>query len=57
MYLGQDTDMSIWAGCIYVRIVVCGYGLSVSWSRYDCECMGCLYLLQDMGVGVGAGCI
>jgi hypothetical protein len=50
MYLGQDTCMNIWAGCIYVRIGVCGYGLPVFRSRYDFECMGWLYLGQDIGV-------
>jgi hypothetical protein len=57
MYLGQDTGMSIWAGCIYVRIGICGYGLSVSRSGYGSECMGWLYLGQYMGAIVGAGCI
>jgi hypothetical protein len=57
LYLGQDSGMRIWAGCIWVRIGVCGYGPAVSRSGYGCEDMGWLYLGQDMGVSVWAGCI
>jgi hypothetical protein len=33
----------LWVVCIYVRIGVCGYGLSVSRSGYGSECMaGCI---------------
>jgi hypothetical protein len=56
MYLGQDTGMSIWAGCIYIRIGVCGYGLSVSRPGYESECIGCLYLGQDRSMWIWAGC-
>jgi hypothetical protein len=55
MYLGQDTGMIIWAGCIYVRIGVCGYGLCVSRRGYECECMGWLYLGQDRRIRIWAG--
>jgi hypothetical protein len=44
--------MRIWAGGILFTIGVCGYRLPVSRSRYDCECMGWLYLGQDMGVSM-----
>jgi hypothetical protein len=33
------------------------YGLSVSGSGQVCECKGWLYLYQDRGVSVRAGCI
>jgi hypothetical protein len=55
--LGQDTSMSIWAGCIYVRIGVCGYWLSVSRLEYGSECMGWLYLGQDRSMRIWASCI
>jgi hypothetical protein len=29
LVLGQEDGVCIWAGCIYVRIGVCEYGLSV----------------------------
>jgi hypothetical protein len=57
MYLGQDTCMNIWAGCIYARIGVCGYGMSVSMPGYGSECMGWLYLGQDRSMRIWAGCI
>jgi hypothetical protein len=57
MCLYQDTGVNIWAGCIYVRIGVCGYGRSVSRSGYGCECMGWLYLGQDRSMRIWAGCI
>jgi hypothetical protein len=40
LYLGQDGSLRILAGCIYVRIRVCGYGLAVSRSGYGFEGMG-----------------
>jgi hypothetical protein len=55
MYLGQDTGMSIWADCIYVRIRVCGYRLPVCRSKYDCECIGWLSLGQDRRMRIWDG--
>jgi hypothetical protein len=57
MYLDQDKGMRIWAGCIDVRIGVCGYGLSVSRSGCGSECIGWLYLGQDRSMRIWAGCI
>jgi hypothetical protein len=57
LYLGQDRGMGIRAGCIWVRIGVCGYGPAVSRLEYVCEDMGWLYLGQDIGVFIWAGCI
>jgi hypothetical protein len=57
MYLAQDTGVSIWAACIYVRIGVCGYGLSVSRSGYGSECTAWLYLGQDRSMRIWAGSI
>jgi hypothetical protein len=47
LYLDQDRGMCIWAGCVYVRIRVLGYGLTVSRSGYTNEDMGWLYLGRD----------
>jgi hypothetical protein len=53
----QDRGVTVRTGTILFRIGVCVYQLPVSCSRYDCECMGWLYLGQDMGVSEWAGCI
>jgi hypothetical protein len=45
------------AGCFLVKVYVCGYGLAVSWSGYGFECMGWLYLCQDRGMKLWAGCM
>jgi hypothetical protein len=36
---------------------VWGYGLDVSMSGYGCECKGWLYLGQNRGMNIWAGCI
>jgi hypothetical protein len=40
LYLSQNRGMRIWAGCICVRIGLCGFGPAVSRSGYVCEDMG-----------------
>jgi hypothetical protein len=55
LYLGLDSGMSIWAGCLYVSIGVYVYGLAVSTSGLLNEDMGWLYLGQDRSLTVWAG--
>jgi hypothetical protein len=47
----------VWTGCIWVSMEMSRNEQAVSKSGLVCEGMGRMYIGQDMGVSVWAGCI